>query len=113
MGEIAWFLLGERAGSTARLPDNESTSGGEMDQDERRDIEIWQAWGTNIALEMVLVALIKSHPRPDALRAAWKDAEDAGFMATSDVDPRVGTKRLALVQDAYVSTLARLRNAME
>lgn len=83
-----------------------------MDQDKRRDIEIWQAWGTNIALETVLVALIKSHPKPDALRAAWKDAEDAGFMMTSDVDPRVGGERLALVQDAYVSTLARLRNAM-
>lgn len=80
-----------------------------MDQNERRDIEIWQAWGTNIALEVALVALIKSHPNPDALRTAWRDAEDAGFTATSDVDPRVGAKRLALVQDAYTSTLARLR----
>jgi hypothetical protein len=83
-----------------------------MNQDERRDIEIWQAWGQNIALEVALIAIIRSHPNLGALRKAWKDAEDAGFMATTDVDPLVGEKRLSLVREAYTATLSRLRAVM-
>lgn len=41
---------------------------------------------------------------------AWKDAEDMGFMWTSDA-PEFGPTRVAAIHAEYAATLARLRAA--
>ena len=81
-----------------------------MEQNERRDIEIWRGWAQIMALEVAVTALLRSHPEPAALAAAWKDAEDMGFNWTSDPQD-VGAARTALIQGEYVETMARLRAA--
>lgn len=81
-----------------------------MDQDERRDIEIWRGWAQIMALEVAITALLRSHPDAAALHAAWRDAEDMGFNWTSDPEG-VGEARTKLIQAEYVETLARLRAA--
>lgn len=81
-----------------------------MNQDERRDIEIWRNWAQMMALEVAVTALLRSHPDAAALQAAWRDAEDMGFMWTSDPQG-VGEARTRLIQADYVETLSRLRAA--
>lgn len=63
-----------------------------MDTNDRRDLEISRAWAQNIALEVAVTAILRSHPNRAALAAAWKDAEDLGFTWTSDA-PEFGPTR--------------------
>lgn len=81
-----------------------------MDTNDRRDLEISRAWAQNIALEVAVTAILRSHPNRAALAAAWKDAEDLGFTWTSDA-PEFGPTRVAAIQAEYAATLERLREA--
>lgn len=82
-----------------------------MTPNDRRDEEIWNAWGQIAALEIAVTALLNAHPDRDALRRQWRDAQDAGFMQTSDVVPQVGERRLQIFREGYLAVLARLRAA--
>jgi hypothetical protein len=81
-----------------------------MDQNERRDIEIWGAWGNLTALEVAVKALLASHPAPEALATAWRTAEDEAFEQTADM-PGAAKLQLETVRENLVNTLNVLRSA--
>ena len=80
-----------------------------MDELKRHQLEICELIGDTMALEVALRALLTAQPDRERLANAWKDAQDEGFIWTSDPSPLVGVERETWVKEAYLRTLARLR----
>ena len=78
----------------------------------RHDIAEADAFGQLIALEACLMALVASAPDPDALRSAWRTAEDTAFMQSAEPNG-VDARRHAIIKEACITTLARIRSAIE
>ena len=78
---------------------------------DRHDFASCEHMGTTMAMEVAVAALLASRPDRAALASAWRAAEDTGFTWTADPDPRVGDQRKTWVQQAYIQTLDRLREA--
>lgn len=75
----------------------------------RHDNESAQMFGAVMALEAAIGALLQVVVDREALASAWKDAQEKGFIWTSDPPDEVGQKRKAWMQEAYTETMGRLR----
>ncbi|WP_166207214.1 hypothetical protein [Cognatiluteimonas telluris] len=77
---------------------------------DRHDIESSSVFGQIIGLEVAITALLASHPDKEALRTAFRAAEDMGFTWTEDTSFDQ-TGRGEIAQKAYIELMNRLRAA--